>query len=225
MKLVAFISKLTIFGGVNCQVQDDIVETLDGAVIGDENEFGRTERRYQQLITQMNFYNKDFDPRRYWGYGCNCFHLGDRPMSEGLGNHVVDELDNTCKSYKECLKCATMTYGDTCVPELKRYKFTLSSNSLQCRNRAGSCERALCECDHMLARTHVTASEKWDIQYHTFWGGWDYQQSCEHPKSPGLRSMQKGCCNNQKSTSYFSLYAIDRQECCQDGEVAPIGGC
>ena len=60
------------------------------------------------------------------------------------------------------------------------------------------------------ARTHVTASEKWDIQYHTFWGGWDYQQSCEHPKSPGLRSMQKGCCNNQKSTSYFSLYAVDR---------------
>ena len=50
----------------------------------------------------------------------------------------------------ECLKCATMTYGDTCVPELKRYKFTLSENSLQCRNRAGSCERALCECDHML---------------------------------------------------------------------------
>ena len=132
-----------------------------------------------------------------------------------------------------------MTYGDTCIPELKRYKFTLASDSLQCRNRAGSCERALCECDHMLgtsstleiiqysclyftwqesenkiklvkARTHVTASEKWDIQYHTFWGGWDYQQSCEHPKAPGLRSMQKGCCNNQKASSYFSLYAVDR---------------
>jgi len=64
MKLVALVSKLTIFGGVNCQVQivDGTVSDLDGAT-ADENELGRTERRYQQLITQMNFYNKEFDPR------------------------------------------------------------------------------------------------------------------------------------------------------------------
>ena len=64
MKLVALVSKLTIFGGVNSQVQivDGTVSDLDGATT-DENELGRTERRYQQLITQMNFYNKDFDPR------------------------------------------------------------------------------------------------------------------------------------------------------------------
>ena len=61
MKLVALVSKLTIFGGVNCQV-DGTVSDLDGTA-ADENELGRTERRYQQLITQMNFYNKDFDPR------------------------------------------------------------------------------------------------------------------------------------------------------------------
>ena len=65
------------------------------------------------------------------------------------------------KSYiLECLKCATMTYGDTCVPELKRYKFTLSENSLQCRNRAGSCERALCECDHMLGISSILTHQR-----------------------------------------------------------------
>lgn len=62
MKLVSLVSKLTIFGGVNCQVQ--IVDGLDlDGTSADENELGRTERRYQQLITQMNFYNKEFDPR------------------------------------------------------------------------------------------------------------------------------------------------------------------
>ena len=76
-----------------------------------------TEKRYQQLITQMNYYNPQFDPRlernewpqmtsndtffrRYWGYGCNCFHLSDRPMTDGLGLAVVDKLDDTCKKYK-----------------------------------------------------------------------------------------------------------------------------
>ena len=52
MKLVALVSKLTIFGGVNCQV-DGTVSDLDGTA-ADETELGRTERRYQQLITQMN---------------------------------------------------------------------------------------------------------------------------------------------------------------------------
>ena len=62
------------------------------------------EKRYKQLITQMNFYNKNFDARRFWAYGCNCLILGDRPMSDiGLGP-PIDALDGTCKRYKECLK-------------------------------------------------------------------------------------------------------------------------
>jgi len=71
----------------------------------DSEALGRlTEKRYQQLITQMNFYNKDFDARRFWAYGCNCLILGDRPMSDaGLGP-PVDAIDGTCKKYKECLK-------------------------------------------------------------------------------------------------------------------------
>ena len=69
-----------------------------------ETEFRRRtnslERRYNQLMSQINFYDPDFDPRKYWGYGCNCFGLGDRPMSEGLNNIAVDELDASCKKYK-----------------------------------------------------------------------------------------------------------------------------
>ena len=62
-----------------------------------------------------------------------------------------------------------------------------------------------------LARTHVLAAESWNIQYHTFWGNWDYKQECFHPKSPGSRATQnKTCCNNEKRTSSFALYAPDR---------------
>ena len=52
-----------------------------------------TGRRYSQLTRLMQFYNKEFDERKYWAYGCNCMMLGDRPLSQpGLGP-AVDELD------------------------------------------------------------------------------------------------------------------------------------
>ena len=34
------------------------------------------ERRYFQLTDMMSHYNKDFDERKYWAYGCNCLILG-----------------------------------------------------------------------------------------------------------------------------------------------------
>jgi len=186
------------------------------------------ERRYKQLMTQINFYDPDFDPRKYWGYGCNCFGLGDRPMSEGLNNIAVDELDESCKKYKECLKCATMEHGDECIPEFKSYRFLPEQGQIQCKNKAGTCERALCECDNLLARSHTIAAEQWDIQYHTFYGGWTYtEEACNHrPKSATqTKTLQKGCCNNAKKTTHYSLFSTNRQECCSNGEVANIGMC
>ena len=35
------------------------------------------ERRYSQLTDMMNFYNADFDERKYWTYGCQCLILGN----------------------------------------------------------------------------------------------------------------------------------------------------
>ena len=129
-----------------------------------------------------------------------------------------------------------MEHGDDCVGELVKYKFQVVGDQVQCKNKANTCERSLCECDNLLgitirthfrttaniftsiiltpnilARTHVLAAESWNIQYHTFWGNWDYKQECFHPKSPGSRATQnKTCCNNEKRTSSFALYAPDR---------------
>ena len=58
------------------------------------NALGRgTSRRYFQLTRLMQFYNKDFDERKYWAYGCNCMMLGDRPLSQPGLEPAVDEVD------------------------------------------------------------------------------------------------------------------------------------
>lgn len=183
-----------------------------------------TEKRYQQLTTQMNFYNANFDARRFWAYGCNCLILGDRPMSDpGLGP-PVDALDNSCKQYKDCLKCAAMTYGETCKGELVKYKFYAKGDDVKCRNRLDTCERSLCECDKLLARTHSAVVDSFDIKYHLFWGNFRPEDTCPHSNPRVLKPVRE-CCNTHRNGQAFVLYNVDRQECCAHGEVANIGEC
>ena len=63
-------------------------------------------KRYFQLKSMMDYFNDDFDERKYWAYGCNCLILGDRPMSDPGHGLPVDALDSICKAYKDCVKCA-----------------------------------------------------------------------------------------------------------------------
>jgi len=60
-----------------------------------------------------------------------------------------DQLDRHCKEYKECQRCARDRFGDECVPEIVKYKWTNSTSTdhLQCGDAPATCERALCECD------------------------------------------------------------------------------
>jgi len=56
-----------------------------------------------------------FDDKQYWTYGCHCFLLGDRPLSDmGMGA-PVDTLDRSCKKYKDCQKCVRQKHGDDCI--------------------------------------------------------------------------------------------------------------
>ena len=82
------------------------------------------------LKTVSSFYNSDFDQRQFWTYGCNCFPLGDRGMSDpGLGK-PVDNLDRTCKQYKDCLRCARQRHGDECIGEFVEYNYSTSGSDL-----------------------------------------------------------------------------------------------
>jgi len=55
-----------------------------------------------------------------------------------------------------------MTYGPTCVSEMKKYKFFAKGDDVKCRNRLDTCERSLCECDKMLAQSHSSTAEGYD---------------------------------------------------------------
>jgi len=106
-------------------------------------------KRYSQLIDQMALYNTEFDERKYWAYGCHCYILGDRPMSEMGHGRPCDALDNKCKAYKDCQKCVRETHGDSCIGEFVRYtwRYSTKRNQFESKNPAGSCERELFECD------------------------------------------------------------------------------
>ena len=44
-----------------------------------QNDDRNVEKRYSQLIDQMQSYNAAFDERQYWTYGCHCLMLGKSP--------------------------------------------------------------------------------------------------------------------------------------------------
>merc|ERR1712207_44026 len=114
-----------------------------------EKALGDVDKRYSQLVDMMGHYNNDFDQRKYWAYGCNCLILGDRPMSDPGHGPPVDALDTVCKAYKDCLKCARMEHGDTCIGEFVKYKYGYKNGDAVCRNNLGSCERDLCVRRHV----------------------------------------------------------------------------
>ena len=45
-------------------------------IFGEEIGSSLRPRRYHQLADMMNFYNPDFDEKKYWAYGCNCLIIG-----------------------------------------------------------------------------------------------------------------------------------------------------
>jgi len=185
--------------------------------------FEGSDKRYAQLKEMFTTYNPLFDEHKFWSYGCNCLLLGDRPMSDpGLGP-AVDELDGTCKQYKDCNKCAQEQFGDTCIQEFTAYSFTSATNSIQCTDEPNSCKRALCECDSRFANEHAKKTNHFDASYHSFESNWDPTSSCS-AGTRGIRHDPK-CCSNSDTTSPFSLYNHNYKECCSDGKVQAIGQC
>ena len=84
------------------------------------------DRRYFQLKEFMKHYNREFDEKKYWTYGCNCHVLGDRPMSDPGFGPPVDRLDSVCKQYKDCNKCAREKFGESCIGEIVQYRYGLN---------------------------------------------------------------------------------------------------
>jgi hypothetical protein len=187
---------------------------------------GDDERRYSQLVDMMGHYNSDFDERKYWAYGCNCLILGDRPMSDPGYGPPVDALDSVCKEYKDCVKCARMKHGDSCIGEFVKYRYGYKNGEAVCNDKANSCKRDLCECDAMFARKHVSKTHVFDSQYHMFWstnnGGtmWDPKSDpAGHcPRGGGAQYIPE-CCQPKNGDGPAVLYNSATKACCNDGRV------
>ena len=111
------------------------------------------ERTFNDLLQQMTHYNAVFEFTTYLiGYGCHCPRAtSERPLSE-MGHGVpLDALDTVCRAYKECQKCARKVHGEACIRELLSYDFETAGDNSICQDQAGTCKRALCECDKAFA--------------------------------------------------------------------------
>jgi hypothetical protein len=182
----------------------------------DKSSIGGT-RRYDQLVSMMGHFNKDFDEKKFWTYGCNCLMLGDRPMSDLGHGQAVDAIDKTCKRYKECLKCAREKWSEDCIGESQRYGWKIGpEQSVMCNNQKSSCKRAICECDKMFAMEHAGVADSYDENYHMFWTqtGWNHEENCVH----GTEKTNSQCCGSDGAPSY--MYNADNKYCC-DGMVSP----
>ena len=145
---------------------------------------GEADRRYNDLEDMATKYFKKngsekFDERKYWAYGCHCFILGDRAMSEMGQGTPKDALDVKCKAYKDCQKCVRDQYGDACIGESVRYTWKWSSKRerLESKDEVGTCERELFNCDLQFVKDTFDNKGAWNEDYHGFWsklpGGFD----------------------------------------------------
>jgi len=174
-------------------------------------------KRYNQLVSMMENFNPSFDEKKYWSYGCNCLVIGDRPMSDPGRGKPVDAMDTTCKRYKDCLKCARMNHGEACIGEFQQYGMRITkAGNVICKDDAGSCNRALCECDAMFAQEHVQTIDSYNEDYNLFYSqiGWDPEDQCITNPGPG---SDPKCCG--AADSVYVLYNANNKKCCSDGTV------
>jgi len=59
-----------------------------------------------------------------------------------------------------------MEYGETCVNDYTKYKIREQQAGVMCKDDEGSCKRAKCECDKMLAMSLAYEEDNWDEAYH-----------------------------------------------------------
>ena len=146
-------------------------------------------------------------------------------MSDPGHGPPVDALDTVCKAYKDCVKCARMTYGDMCIGEFVKYRYGIKNGEVTCKDDGNTCDRALCECDAKFAREHVAQTGVFDEQYHMFWstnnGGamWDPANDDAACPRGGGGVYDPQCCVDEAGEGAALLYNAATKACCSDGRV------
>ena len=193
-----------------------------------------SEKRYDDLESMaLKLFAKNglkgrnkFDERKYWAYGCHCFILGDRPMTEMGYGRPVDALDNKCKAYKDCQKCVRERHGDTCIGEMVRYtwKWSNRQNGLVSREAAGTCKRELFECDAQFVKDTYEQREVFNEDYHAFWSttGFDREEKDTYCPSNGGDPVEHTCCGGHDGPWYW--IGLNSNQCCAQGQGGYVVG-
>jgi len=189
-------------------------------------------RRYDDLeAIAVKYWKKSgmtgknkFDEKKYWAYGCHCFMLGDRAMSEMGHGKPTDALDNKCKAYKDCQKCVREEHGDACIGEFVRYTWKYSSklNDFVSANDAGSCERELFECDVKFVKDSFSAKDSYSDDFHAFYTttGFDAEEDCP---SNGGTPVEHQCCGGHDGPWYW--IGLNNNQCCNGNVIGANDQC
>jgi len=189
-------------------------------------------RRYDDLeAIAVKYWKKSgmtgknkFDEKKYWAYGCHCFMLGDRAMSEMGHGAPTDALDNKCKAYKDCQKCVRAEHGDACIGEFVRYTWKYSSklNDFVSANDAGSCERELFECDVKFVKDSFEAKDSYSDDFHAFYTttGFDAEEDCP---SNGGTPVDHECCGGHDGPWYW--IGLNKNQCCNGNVISANDQC
>jgi len=184
-----------------------------------------TERRYVDLqeITKKIWKlaghtgRNRFDERKYWAYGCHCYLLGDRPLTEMGQGAPKDGLDNKCKAYKDCQKCVREKHGNECIGEFKKYTWKYASRRavFESSNAEGSCERELFQCDLQFAKDTLLMKDTFNEEYHAFWStlpnGFDNRDPDNCPSNGGV-PVEHQCCGGYDREYHW--IGLNKKQCC-----------
>lgn len=79
-------------------------------------------RRWSQVKSMfLALYDKQ-DLYDFYGYGCYCLNLGDRPLSGiTFGRTPIDMKDTHCFKWQQCTACAKIDEGSDCISEMTNY--------------------------------------------------------------------------------------------------------
>lgn len=192
-------------------IQKVIVSALATVAVGQMDD----DVNKRNLKNLLDHYNKVWDVNTgYWeDYGCNCRDNLDRTAS-GHGK-AVDSLDSSCKTWKQCLKCAS----DVCGGDVNNSKYVVRKRRGQwvCQDDVGSCERAICECDLQFAQNSGEVAAEFDAGN---WGNKFDTATCE--KAQG-GNFDGACCTNDEGLATW--FNANKQCCADNGALYELGTC
>jgi len=207
-----------------------------GDVPGTEDE--RNARRYNDLRDMFKkFWAKNglkgkedrFDEQKYWNYGCHCLMLESVDNEHGTGK-PKDALDQKCREFKNCIKCAAGIHGPQC--SFSTVKFTWRWNSrkkdFQSMDREGSCPQELFQCGKQYVKDTFTVRELFDRANHPLMSAevgstFDHRDSefCYSAGRTDSAGRARGgggehqCCGGFSQP--YRWINVDHYQCCSDG--------